>query len=64
LATLVAVAALAGCSGYYSDFDIINETKVEVRDLSVSAGPNVWKGISSLERRRISTITLRERVGQ
>ena len=40
---LVVVAALAGCGSYYNDFDIINGTKIEVRDLSVSDGPNVWK---------------------
>jgi hypothetical protein len=43
LAALVAVASLAGCGGYYNDFDIINGTKVEVRDLSVSDGRTVWK---------------------
>jgi len=43
LAGLVAGAALAGCRSYYNDFDIINGTTVEVRDISVSDGPKVWK---------------------
>ena len=40
---IVLAASLAGCGAYYNDFDIINGTKVEVRDLAVSDGPNVWK---------------------
>jgi hypothetical protein len=43
LACLVAVAPLAGCGAYYNDFDIINGTKVEVRDVAVSDGQTVWK---------------------
>ena len=43
LATLVSIASLAGCGAYDNDFDIINGTRVEIRDLSVSDGQTVWK---------------------
>jgi hypothetical protein len=42
-AGLVALISLTGCGSYYYDFDIINGTKFEVHDVSVSDGPNVWK---------------------
>jgi hypothetical protein len=34
---------LYACNAYFNDFDIINGTKVEVRDLSVTDGASVWK---------------------
>jgi len=43
LGAFVIAAWLSGCSGYYNDFDVINGTKVEIRDLSVSDGGTVWK---------------------
>jgi hypothetical protein len=40
---LVPVAWLSGCGAYYNEFDVINGTKVEIRDLAVRDGPNVWQ---------------------
>ena len=40
---LASAAGLSACDAYYNDFDIINGTRVEVLDLSVRDGPNVWQ---------------------
>jgi len=44
VAVVLALAAwLPACSAYYNDFDIINGTRAEVSDLSVTDGVSVWK---------------------
>lgn len=42
-AALAATAGLAACNAYFSDFDITNGTRADVRDLTVSDGAAVWK---------------------
>ena len=43
LGLFAATAVLSACSAYYNDFDVINGTKVEVTDVTVSDGPKMWK---------------------
>jgi len=43
LAVLAAPLWLAACDAYFNDFDIINRTNFEIRDVSVRDDANVWK---------------------
>ena len=43
VAVLASVVWLPACNAYFTDFDIINGTKLEIRDLSVTDGASVWK---------------------
>ena len=40
---LASAAGLSSCGAYYNDFDIINGTRLEIRDVAVSDGPKVWR---------------------
>ena len=42
-AMLLAASGLSACSGYFNDFDIVNGTRVEIRDVTVSDGTEEWK---------------------
>jgi hypothetical protein len=41
-AGLIALS-LTSCGSYFNDFDVINGTKAEIRDVSVSDGATTWK---------------------